>query len=140
MNFSPAKQVAAPARASTRAGGDGESFHERQAFAICAAEPGCAGDGSSGTGVSSVSSGSHERAARATTRFTDSNEPNRTTAPGDSSSAETIQSGGAHLHHRREGPAGRALYQLRQQTVEPAFGIIESVLGFRQLRLRGLPK
>ncbi len=69
MNFSPAKQVAAPARASTRAGGDGESFHERQAFAICAAEPGCAGDGSSGTGVSSVSSGSHERAARATTRF-----------------------------------------------------------------------
>ena len=36
--------------------------------------------------------------------------------------------------------AGRALYKLRQQTVEPAFGIIKEVLGFRRFSLRGLAK
>jgi transposase len=35
---------------------------------------------------------------------------------------------------------GRALYALRKQTVEPVFGIIKSVLGFRQFSLRGLTK
>jgi hypothetical protein len=35
---------------------------------------------------------------------------------------------------------GRAQYKLRQQTVEPVFGIIKSVLGFRQFLLRGLQK
>lgn len=35
---------------------------------------------------------------------------------------------------------GRALYKLRQQTVEPVFGIIKSVLGFRSFSLRGLDK
>ncbi|MDR3298655.1 MAG: transposase, partial [Candidatus Accumulibacter sp.] len=34
----------------------------------------------------------------------------------------------------------RALYALRKQTVEPVFGIIKSVLGFRQFSLRGLSK
>jgi transposase len=34
----------------------------------------------------------------------------------------------------------RARYKLRKQTVEPVFGIIKSVLGFRQFRLRGLSK
>ncbi len=33
---------------------------------------------------------------------------------------------------------GRATYALRKQTVEPVFGIINSVLGFRQFSLRGL--
>ena len=32
----------------------------------------------------------------------------------------------------------RALYRLRQQTVEPVFGIIKEVLGFRRFSLRGL--
>jgi hypothetical protein len=32
----------------------------------------------------------------------------------------------------------RATYGLRKQTVEPVFGIIKSVLGFRQFSLRGL--
>ena len=32
----------------------------------------------------------------------------------------------------------RAAYALRKQTVEPVFGIIKSVLGFRQFLLRGL--
>lgn len=34
--------------------------------------------------------------------------------------------------------AGRALYALRKQTVEPVFGIIKSVMGFRQFLMRGL--
>ena len=34
--------------------------------------------------------------------------------------------------------AGRKKYKLRQQTVEPVFGIIKSVLGFRRFLLRGL--
>ena len=35
---------------------------------------------------------------------------------------------------------GQALYRLRQQTVEPVFGIIKQALGFRQFHLRGLDK
>jgi transposase len=35
---------------------------------------------------------------------------------------------------------GRALYQLRRQTVEPVFGIIKAVLGFRRFSLRGQGK
>jgi transposase len=36
--------------------------------------------------------------------------------------------------------AGRALYKLRQQTVEPVFGIIKAVLGFTRFFLRGRGK
>jgi hypothetical protein len=39
-----------------------------------------------------------------------------------------------------EDEPGKALYKLRQQTVEPVFGIIKSVMGFRQFLLRGLAK
>ena len=42
------------------------------------------------------------------------------------------------MSHRLKTKAGRALYALRKQTVEPVFGIIKSVLGFRQFSLRGL--
>ncbi len=38
------------------------------------------------------------------------------------------------------GADGRALYRLRQQTVEPVFGIIKAVLGFTGFSLRGLDK
>ena len=34
--------------------------------------------------------------------------------------------------------AGKALYALRKSTVEPVFGIIKEVMGFRQFSLRGL--
>ncbi len=44
------------------------------------------------------------------------------------------------MRHRLKTTAGRNLYKLRQQTVEPVFGIIKSVLGFRQFRLRGRAK
>jgi transposase len=44
------------------------------------------------------------------------------------------------MKHRLRTVEGRAKYKLRQQTVEPVFGIIKSVLGFRQFLLRGLQK
>lgn len=44
------------------------------------------------------------------------------------------------MAHRPKTKAGRALYALRKQTVEPVFGIIKSVMGFRQFSLRGLTK
>lgn len=40
--------------------------------------------------------------------------------------------------HRLQTREGRALYGLRKQTVEPVFGIIKSVMRFRQFLLRGL--
>jgi transposase len=46
----------------------------------------------------------------------------------------------AAMAHRLKTPEGRALYALRKQTPEPVFGIIKSVLGFRQFSLRGLEK
>ncbi|MBK6907280.1 MAG: IS1182 family transposase [Rhodocyclaceae bacterium] len=42
------------------------------------------------------------------------------------------------MKHRLKTKEGRALYALRKQTVEPVFGIIKSVLGFRQFLMRGL--
>jgi hypothetical protein len=41
------------------------------------------------------------------------------------------------MRHRLQTTAGGRLYKLRQQTVEAVFGILKSVLGFRQFRLRG---
>jgi transposase len=45
-----------------------------------------------------------------------------------------------HLAHRLQTQAGRALYGLRKQTIEPVFGIIKEALGFRRFSLRGLGK
>jgi transposase len=42
------------------------------------------------------------------------------------------------MKHRLKTVQGRALYALRKQTVEPVFGIIKSVMCFRQFLLRGL--
>jgi len=42
--------------------------------------------------------------------------------------------------HRLATAAGKALYKLRKQTVEPVFGIIKEVMGFRRFSLRGLAK
>jgi transposase len=46
----------------------------------------------------------------------------------------------ARMAHRLTTKAGRALYALRKQTVEPVFGIIKQVMGFRRFSLRGLEK
>jgi len=42
------------------------------------------------------------------------------------------------MAHRLRTPEGKKRYALRKQTPEPVFGIIKSVLGFRQFLLRGL--
>jgi len=44
------------------------------------------------------------------------------------------------LKERLKSEAGKRLYELRSQTVEPVFGIIKSVLGLRRFHLRGLEK
>jgi hypothetical protein len=44
------------------------------------------------------------------------------------------------MKHRLETEAGRKLYGLRKQTVEPVFGIIKEIMGFRQFLLRGKEK
>lgn len=42
------------------------------------------------------------------------------------------------MKHRLKTPEGRRLYAKRKSTVEPVFGIIKSVMGFRQFLLRGV--
>jgi transposase len=42
------------------------------------------------------------------------------------------------MKHKLKTVQGRKLYGLRKQTVEPVFGIIKSVMRFRQFMLRGL--
>ncbi len=54
--------------------------------------------------------------------------------PGPGASATEV------MRHRLKTASGKALYKLRQQTVEPVFGIIKSAMGFRQFLLRGLEK
>ena len=44
------------------------------------------------------------------------------------------------MRYRLRTKAGRALYALRKQTVEPVFGIIKAVMGFRRFMLRGRAK
>jgi hypothetical protein len=44
------------------------------------------------------------------------------------------------MARRLKTPEGRNLYALRKQTPEPVFGVIKSVLGFRQFSMRGLQK
>ena len=44
------------------------------------------------------------------------------------------------MAHRLKTPDGRQLYALRKQVPEPVFGIIMSVMGFRQFLLRGIDR
>ena len=42
------------------------------------------------------------------------------------------------MAHKLKTIVGRKMYALRKQTVEPVFGIIKSIMGFRQFSMRGL--
>lgn len=42
------------------------------------------------------------------------------------------------MKEKMESTSGRAKYKLRQQTVEPVFGVIKEVVGLRRFHLRGL--
>jgi len=44
------------------------------------------------------------------------------------------------MKHRLKTIVGKAIYAKRKSTVEPVFGIIKAVMGFRQFLLRGLKK
>jgi len=44
------------------------------------------------------------------------------------------------MQHRLGTKEGKAIYKLRKQTVEPVFGIIKEVLGFRRFSMRGQHK
>ena len=44
------------------------------------------------------------------------------------------------MKHQLTTESGRARYALRKQTIEPVFGIIKQVMGFRQFSMRGLNK
>lgn len=44
------------------------------------------------------------------------------------------------MRYRVSTGEGRAKYRLRQQTVEPVFGIIKEAMGFRRFSLRGMAK
>ena len=44
------------------------------------------------------------------------------------------------MRAKMELAENRAHYRLRKQTVEPVFGIVKQVMGFRQFLLRGLEK
>ena len=44
------------------------------------------------------------------------------------------------MRHRLRTAIGRAAYKKRKETVEPVFGIIKSVMGFRRFLLRGMRK
>jgi hypothetical protein len=44
------------------------------------------------------------------------------------------------MRHKLRTPEGRAVYKLRKAVVEPVFGQIKEVRGFRRFLLRGLVK
>jgi len=54
--------------------------------------------------------------------------------PGPEATAKEI------MAHRLKTEVGKALYKFRKQTVEPVFGIIKEVMGFRRFLLRGREK
>jgi len=64
-----------------------------------------------------------------------------TTAPPPQPAApEPPASAKEKMAHRLKTAAGKSLYKLRKQTVEPVFGIIKEVMGFRRFLLRGRVK
>ena len=44
------------------------------------------------------------------------------------------------MQHRLQTKEGRALYDLRKETIEPIFGIIKETMGFRRFSMRGKAK
>jgi hypothetical protein len=44
------------------------------------------------------------------------------------------------MRHRLQTPEGKGLYARRKSVIEPIFGIIKRVMGFRQFLLRGVEK
>ncbi len=83
------------------------------------------------TGVRVLAAVQRERHGRTVTQLEKKEDP-----PEPASDAPFLE----RLANRVATRAGRARYKLRQQTVEPVFGIIKEALGFRRFSLRGLEK
>ena len=58
----------------------------------------------------------------------------------DPSAPQTTTDPVANMVHRLSTQAGKSLYKMRKQTVEPVFGIIKHVMRWRQMSMRGLAK
>jgi hypothetical protein len=74
-----------------------------------------------------LASGREAHHPRPEDRFADAGK-----APADTASAVT------RMRHRLKTAEGKTIYAKRKSTVEPVFGIIKQVMGFRQFLLRGL--
>lgn len=104
----------------------GSGFYSEKA--VRAVEPTSAGQPSGTTVYAAMERKSHHRSVADLERKAEVNPP----ATGASVSEV--------MKHRLATAVGKQKYKLRQQTVEPVFGIIKSVLGFRRFLLRGLEK
>jgi len=98
------------------------------AAAVAAVEQNLDGTSSGMTVYAAVAKGSHHKT------IADLLPQPEPPAPGPDASAKE------HMAHRLQTGMGKTLYRLRKQTVEPVFGIIKEVLGFRRFMLRGRAK
>ena len=96
--------------------------------AVQAVEQTSTGDPSGTTVYAALEKTSHHRSV------SDLEKKEEPEAPAEGASVAEV------MKHRLKSKAGRAKYKLRQQTVEPVFGIVKSVLGFRRFLLRGMEK
>jgi len=83
------------------------------------------------TGMTVYAAVGRENHHRTVAELTETNEPE---APDENATPKE------RMVHRLKTKVGRELYRLRKQTVEPVFGIIKEIMGFRRFRLRGKEK
>lgn len=96
--------------------------------AVAAVERDAAGEPSGMTVYAAVEKTGHHRRVADLEKKADPPPP-----PAGASATEVMK-------QRLATAAGRALYGMRKQTVEPVIGIIKEAMGFRRFRLRGLAK
>jgi transposase len=96
--------------------------------AVQAVEKSSAGDPSGTTVYAALEKTSHHRSV------SDLEKKEEPEAPAEGASVAEV------MKHRLKSKGGRTKYKLRQQTVEPVFGIVKSVMGFRRFLLRGMEK
>lgn len=97
--------------------------------AVCEAES--SGDGTAGSGPKVYAAFKRQRHGRSVAQLEVRSDP--PAPPPEATTAE-------RMAHRLDTEEGSKLYGLRKQTVEPVFGIIKEVIGFRRFMLRGMEK
>ena len=87
-----------------------------------------------------------EKAAEAIERHSASSSPvtgvaaNATSSDSIGKDSDTIPSAAEQMREKLRTPMGHAIYKMRKAIVEPVFGQIKQVRGFRQFSFRGLAK